>query len=314
MTTNETAASAVQALQDAGMESPAGVRMSLAAAMTLGFAPGSFYRGARLFCINLLLTYKSGCAGRCAYCGLSRTRGAEASEGGKSFIRVPWPVFSLEQVIAAIRERASRVKRVCISMVTNRRAVQDTAAICAQIRGAVDVPVSLLIAPTIVSKSDLLDFRAAGADKIGVAIDLATPELFDRYRGAGVGGPHVWNRYWDWEDGGHKYPAYILDKYNQMEAEEQCWESVQTEDADRFIEQFFSAGLTVSADDAAQTGERRVRLHPDPDERYADEFLYHLVDKIAKRRVALFVRSVFAKHLVSLRQPVERDIRAARVR
>ena len=96
MTTNDTAASAVQALQDAGMESPAGVRMSLAAAMTLGFAPGSFYRGARLFCINLLLTYKSGCAGRCAYCGLSRTRGAEASEGGKSFIRGPWPVFSLE--------------------------------------------------------------------------------------------------------------------------------------------------------------------------------------------------------------------------
>ena len=194
MLTNESVACAPH---DAGLESPAGVRMSLAAAMTLGFAPGSFYRGARLFCINLLLTYKSGCAGRCAYCGLSRTRGAEASEGGKSFIRVPWPVLELDKVVGAIRERADRVKRVCISMVTNRRAVQDTATICAQLRAAVDVPVSLLIAPTIVTKSDLLDFRAAGADKIGVAIDLATPELFDRYRGAGVGGPHVWNRYWD---------------------------------------------------------------------------------------------------------------------
>ena len=84
MLTNESVACAPH---DAGLESPAGVRMSLAAAMTLGFAPGSFYRGARLFCINLLLTYKSGCAGRCAYCGLSRTRGAEASEGGKSFAR-----------------------------------------------------------------------------------------------------------------------------------------------------------------------------------------------------------------------------------
>lgn len=151
MLTNESAACAPH---DAGLESPAGVRMSLAAAMTLGFAPGSFYRGARLFCINLLLTYKSGCAGRCAYCGLSRTRGAEASEGGKSFIRVPWPVLELDKVVGAIRERADRVKRVCISMVTNRRAVQDTATICAQLRAAVDVPVSLLIAPTIVTKSD----------------------------------------------------------------------------------------------------------------------------------------------------------------
>jgi len=36
----------------------------------------------------------------------------------------------------------------------------------------------------------------AGADKIGVAIDLATPALFDRFRGSGVGGPHKWDTYW----------------------------------------------------------------------------------------------------------------------
>lgn len=53
-------------------ESPEVLRMSLAAAMTLDFAPGSFYRNACLGCINLLLTYRSGCAARCAYCGLSR--------------------------------------------------------------------------------------------------------------------------------------------------------------------------------------------------------------------------------------------------
>ena len=42
----------------------------------------------------------------------------------------------------------------------------------------------------------------------------------------------IWNRYWDWEDGGHKYPAYLLEKYTTMEEEEQRWESVQTEDAE----------------------------------------------------------------------------------
>ena len=41
-----------------------------------------------------------------------------------------------------------------------------------------------------------MELRDAGADKIGVAIDLATPELFDHYRGSGVGGPHSWKRYW----------------------------------------------------------------------------------------------------------------------
>jgi biotin synthase len=31
---------------------------------------------------------------------------------------------------------------------------------------------------------------------IGVAIDAATPELFERYRGQGVKGPHRWEHYW----------------------------------------------------------------------------------------------------------------------
>jgi biotin synthase-related radical SAM superfamily protein len=53
-----------------------------------------------------------------------------------------------------------------------------------------------LVAPTILGKQDLVAMKEAGADKIGVAIDLATPELFDAYRGKGVSGPHTWKTYW----------------------------------------------------------------------------------------------------------------------
>ncbi len=173
-------------------ESPDVVRMSLAAAMTLDFAPGSFYRNACLYCINLLLTYKSSCAGRCAYCGLSPKR-----ESGKSFIRVSWPALRLEDVAQAIVNKKERVKRICISMLTNRRALADTVSISRTLREAVDIPISVLVAPTIVTREHLQAFKDAGVDKIGVAIDMATPELFDRYRGRGVHGPHVWQRYWD---------------------------------------------------------------------------------------------------------------------
>ena len=176
-------------------ESPHAVRMSLAAAMTLDFAPGSFYRNACLSCVNLLLAYRSGCAARCAYCGLSGERVKEKSNS-KSFIRVSWPAFTVDEIVAGIIRRQERVKRICISMLTNSRAPRDTAAICRKLRAAVDVPVSLLISPTIVTRRNLEEFRESGADKIGVAIDLATPELFARYRGAGVGGPHTWERYW----------------------------------------------------------------------------------------------------------------------
>jgi biotin synthase len=167
--------------------------MSLAAAITLGFKPGLFYRGAKLFCINVLLTYGTGCAAKCAYCGLSNKRPGRYSK--KSFIRVTWPTYKVEEIAESISNRQNSIKRICISMITNKRSVQDIKDICSLLRASFDIPVSLLISPTIVTRDDLFDFQAAGADKIGVAIDLATSVLFDRYRGAGVGGPHKWETY-----------------------------------------------------------------------------------------------------------------------
>jgi len=175
-------------------ESPEFVRTSLAAAMTLGLKPGLFYRNAKLYCINLLLTYKSGCAARCSYCGLSYRRPGVYSE--KSFIRVSWPTYPLEDILTSIAKRCGHVKRICISMVTNERSVQDTKDICALLRSRFNTPVSLLICPTVLTRPDLLDFKKAKADKVGVAIDLATAELFDRCRGSTIGGPHRWETYW----------------------------------------------------------------------------------------------------------------------
>lgn len=179
--------------QPAVAESPDYLRMSLAAAMTLAFRPGIFYRNARLHCINLLLTYRNGCAARCAYCGLSNRR--TGTYEGKSFIRVSWPTLPTAEIIERIISRKDRVKRICISQITHRRAAGDTVALCRRLRSGFDIPVSLLISPTIVTRNDLKEFKAAGADKIGVAVDLATPVLFDRYRGEGVGGPHSWETY-----------------------------------------------------------------------------------------------------------------------
>ena len=174
-------------------ESPQYLRMSLAASMTLGFKPGLFYRDARLYCINLLLTYKNGCAARCAYCGLSNQRSGKYQD--KSFIRVTWPTYPTTEIIQRIAARQRRIKRICISQITNKRSIGDCLSLCRQLRSSFDIPVSLLISPSIVTERDLYDFKAAGADKIGVAIDLATEDLFDQYRGSGVGGPHCWDTY-----------------------------------------------------------------------------------------------------------------------
>ncbi|MFH1112642.1 MAG: radical SAM protein, partial [Pseudomonadota bacterium] len=178
-----------------GEESPGYVRLSLAAAMTLGFAKGLFYRNARLGCINLLLTYSDGCKANCAFCGLAAER--ERKTAGGSFIRVPWRTFPTDSVIAAIETAPDHVGRVCISMITHPRCRRDVLDICRSIGLQTGISVSLLISPSVLLRDDLQAMKDAGADRIGVAIDGATKEIFDRYRGKPVGGPHDWKRYWN---------------------------------------------------------------------------------------------------------------------
>jgi len=175
-------------------ESPEFVRLSQAAAMTLDLMGGSFYRDAKLYCINILLTYSQGCAANCSYCGLSAKRPGEYEE--KSFIRVTWPTHSTEDIAQRIADRPDRVKRVCISMITRKKSVEDTVKVARMIREKSDVPISGLISPTITDNNELPLLKDAGIDKIGIAIDAATEELFDFHRGKGAQGPHKWDRYW----------------------------------------------------------------------------------------------------------------------
>ncbi len=177
------------------LESPAYVRLSLAAAMTLGFVKGWFYRNAQLGCINLLHTYKGGCRANCAFCGLSSEK---LYENGKksSFIRVPWKTFDTSATIEAIKNSPKHVGRVCISMVTHPRSKDDVLLHCREIVKKTGKSVSVLIAPSILGKDDLVRIRDAGAERIGVAIDAATPSLFEKLRGKTVGGPHRWDKYW----------------------------------------------------------------------------------------------------------------------
>jgi len=179
---------------NANQESPHYVRLSLAAAMTLGFTPGWFYRNAKLGCINLLLTYDGGCKANCAFCGLAGESKKLPSD--RRFIRVPWRTFSTDEVIAGIKTAPEYVTRVCVSMITHPRCRDDVLTVCGRIKRETGKLVSLLISPTIMKEADLRAMKDAGADRIGVAVDAATPEIFHSLRGKPVGGPHSWDNYW----------------------------------------------------------------------------------------------------------------------
>ncbi|MHA1949273.1 MAG: radical SAM protein [Candidatus Thorarchaeota archaeon] len=178
-------------------ESPEYVRTSLAAAMTMGKIPGKFYRDAKLYCINILLTYDEGCHAKCAYCGLSGTRESEEEWADSSFIRVDWPIFSVAEIKEAITTgKCPHVERSCISMITLGNARDDCISVVSELSEVIP-RISVLITPTIVNKDWLIRVKDAGADKVGIAVDAATEEIFDKLRGKEVQGPHKWSKYWE---------------------------------------------------------------------------------------------------------------------
>jgi biotin synthase len=147
------------------MKSPEYVQLSNAAAITLGIMGGRMYRCECTRCLNLLLTYPEGCRANCAYCGLARHREAERDYADRNFIRVDWPAVPMRQWTDKIDPDA--------------------------------IPVSILSNPTTMTRDDVQRTKDLGADIFTVALDAATPELFDRTRGKGVQSPHKWKKYWD---------------------------------------------------------------------------------------------------------------------
>jgi len=212
------------------MKSPDYVQMSNAAAITLGIMGGRMYRCECTRCLNLLLTYPEGCRANCAYCGLARHREAERDYADRNFIRVDWPAVPLADVIDIVARdpENSPFHRMCISMITHPQSEADTYTVLERWTDRIDpdaIPVSILSNPTTMTRGDVEKTRDLGAEIFTVALDAATPEVFDRTRGKGVQSPHKWSKYWeillDAKDvyGPGKFGAHIIVGMGETEQE-----------------------------------------------------------------------------------------------
>jgi lipoyl synthase len=203
------------------MRSPEYVQMSTAAAITLGLMAGKMYGCGCTRCLNLLLTYPEGCRANCAYCGLARHREAERDYADRNFIRVDWPAVPMAEIIEKVALDGAKTpfERMCISMITHPNSDADTVTVLKAWTDRIDpstVPVSILSNPTTMTRGDVATLHGLGADIFTVALDAATPAIFDATRGKGVQSPHTWKKYWEILDdardifGPQKFGAHII--------------------------------------------------------------------------------------------------------
>jgi len=81
------------------------------------------------------------------------------------------------------------LQRVCLQVINYPGFLEDTLSLVSHFKGT-GLPISVDTCP--VGVSGLKRLKDAGVKRVSIPLDGATPEVFNRIKGAGVGGPYRW--------------------------------------------------------------------------------------------------------------------------
>lgn len=159
------------------------VRISVGTAMKLGLEKG---RLPSHFTTAFFMTYsETGCTANCAFC----PQAASSTSSPEMLSRIGWPKYALTDVLKGLSE-TSGFERVCIQSLNYAHAVEDVVSIVGNIKAVLDARISVAIHP--VSHSELVSLQSSGIERIGIAIDACTPDLFDEIKGRGRKSEYSW--------------------------------------------------------------------------------------------------------------------------
>jgi biotin synthase-related radical SAM superfamily protein len=134
-----------------------------------------------------LMTYREGkCTANCAFCPQARGSTSKA----ELLSRVTWPAFPIETVTKALASafRQGKIKRVCIQALNYPDVFAHLQALVKEIKRGGPVPVSVSCQPF--NRENVMLLKAAGVDRLGIALDAATEAVFNRVKGGG----YSWKR------------------------------------------------------------------------------------------------------------------------
>lgn len=142
--------------------------------------------------IHLLQYSKDGCRANCAFCPQS----SDSLIDKKMLSRVSWPEFPWNIVKDAITSKfdSGVFSRVCLQTVVYPAFIED---MMEAVQGILDDhPIPISVALTPVAKSVMERLKETGVDRVGIALDAATPALFSEIKGETARGPYTWAGHW----------------------------------------------------------------------------------------------------------------------
>jgi biotin synthase len=117
-----------------------------------------------------------GCPRDCAFC--AQARSAKGPAGHLS--RVTWPSYPTTLVVERLTHaaRARALERVCLQTVAGDASLTAVRALLPVLTAATGLPVSTSV--YLRDLGDLAELFALGLDRVGIAIDAASPEVYRR--------------------------------------------------------------------------------------------------------------------------------------
>jgi len=135
---------------------------------------------------HFLTYYEGRCRANCQFCPQARGSTADL----KMLSRVVWPRCDFELVLSAIEEKSDEFARVCIQTVNYEGVVDDVCELVTRIKNKCDTPISVSCQP--LKGEDIKRLAEVGVDRVSIALDAPTPELFDLLKGKSVGSSYTW--------------------------------------------------------------------------------------------------------------------------
>jgi biotin synthase-related radical SAM superfamily protein len=170
-----------------GQKLPNNIRVSIGSAIVLGLLDGKLDAAPLT---AYLMTYSNGkCSENCGFCTQ-----ANKSEGKAELLsRVAWPIFPTTRVIERITTavQSGKIMRVCIQTLNYPTVFDDLTSLVTELKRNIHVPISASCQP--ISSIDIQRLAKTGLDRIGIAIDVATEQLFDQVKGAVANGSYTWD-------------------------------------------------------------------------------------------------------------------------
>jgi biotin synthase-related radical SAM superfamily protein len=165
---------------------PYQIRVSTGSAILLGLLEGKVKAEPTT---AYLMTYRSGkCTANCGFCSQARSSRSKA----ELLSRVTWPLFLTSIVLQKLENSTveGRIMRICIQALNYHDVFKHLVGLVKAISQYSKAPVSVSCQP--INSRNMRDLKEAGVERIGIAIDAITEELFSEVKGERAHGPYSW--------------------------------------------------------------------------------------------------------------------------